>query len=466
MNEPKTFDVNAFLDEQKLGGTHFKIVALLILTMMVDGYDIFLIGIILPALAEGLAIEPASMTIVFVMQQFGLLIGNFIVGPVADRVGRRVTLLGCLLIFGSLTLVTIFATTLMQLVVLRFIAGIFFSGVIPNTVSLVSEIVPKRVRATCVSITFAGYTLGTTVIGAPVLAWVVPFGWQYAFVVGGVLPLVLVVILYFYLPESLRFLVNNRPGDRRVPALLRRIDPALRLDGDERFVVSEERVKATKAPILALFQEGRWAITMLLWAGFHCAFIVSNLFGAWKNTVLSNFGGLDGERIALIMAVQGTAGIIGTLTSGFVMDRFGPTRVLPCYLGGAALAAASIAFVDLSTVWTLVAFGVFGYLSNGGLSGINALASLSYPSRVRATGISWAHGLGRAGAMIGPIIGGAMIASEVGVSAVFLIAAIPQLGASLAILAMHRVLTVRMSAGADARVLPAGGQVDAPAEQA
>jgi AAHS family 4-hydroxybenzoate transporter-like MFS transporter len=173
------------------------------------------------------------------------------------------------------------------------------------------------------------------------------------------------------------------------------------------------------------------------------AFIVSNLFGAWKNTVLSIFGGLTEERIALVMFVQGSVGIVGTLTSGFVMDRYGPTRVLPCYLAAAALAAVGIAFVDLASVWLLVSFGIFGYFFNGGLSGINALASISYPSRIRATGISWAHGLGRAGAMVGPILGGAMVANEIGVSAVFVIAAIPQMCAAIAILAMHRVLTVR-----------------------
>jgi AAHS family 4-hydroxybenzoate transporter-like MFS transporter len=448
MSQAKDFDVNGFLDSRKIGSTHVVIVALLIFTMMVDGYDIFLVGIILPALAEGFNVSPAAMTSVFVMQQFGLLLGNFIVGPVADRIGRRVTLLWCLLIFGSLTLVTVFATTLTQLVVIRFIAGIFFSGVIPNAVSLVSEIVPTRLRATSVSITFAGYTLGTTVIGAPVLAWIAPLGWEYAFIVGGVLPLVLCVVLYFALPESIRYLANSKPKDPRIPALLARIDPSLRFDGSERFIIQEEQVKSKKAPMLALFQEGRATLTLLLWTGFHMAFIVSSLFGAWKNTVLSEFGGLTGERIALIMFVQGTVGIVGTLTSGLVMDRYGPTRVLPCYLAAASLASVWIAFVDLSSVWLLVAFGVFGYFFNGGLSGINALASISYPSRIRATGISWAHGLGRLGSMIGPIIGGAMIANSLGVTAVFVIAAIPQMCAAIAIIAMHRVLTSRQRAAA------------------
>lgn len=447
MSEQKVFDVNRFLDTQKVGRTHILILALLILTMMVDGYDIFLIGIILPALAEGLNVEPATLTVVFVVQQFGLLLGNFIVGPVADRVGRRVTLLWCLLIFGSLTLVTMYATTIPQLVVLRFIAGIFFSGVIPNTISLVSEIMPKRLRAGSVSVAFSGYT-GGILIGSTVQAWLLPFGWQAAFVVGGVLPLILCAVLYFTLPESLRYLANRRPSDRRIPALLQRIDPTLRLDGTERFIVREESVRAQRMPMLALFQEGRWIITLLLWTGFHMAFIVSNLFGAWKTTVLFEFGGIPFTRIALLMGAQSIAGIFGTLTSGFVMDRYGPTRVLPIYLAGASLATAVVAFIDLWSVWIIVAFVVFGYFSNGGLSGINALASISYPSRIRATGISWAHGLGRAGAMLGPILGGAMIAREMGVGSVFLITAIPQMGAALAILAMHRVLVGRSAASA------------------
>jgi AAHS family 4-hydroxybenzoate transporter-like MFS transporter len=438
MSESRTFDVNAFLDDRKVGRTHVLIVVLLILTMMVDGYDIFLIGIILPALANGLGVEPETLTIVFVMQQLGLLIGNFLVGPIADRIGRRVTLLWCLLIFGSLTLVTMYATTIPALVALRFVAGIFFSGVIPNTISLVSEIMPKRLRAGAVSVAFSGYT-GGILIGSTVQAWLLPYGWQAAFVVGGVLPLLLCAVLYLKLPESLRFLANRKPRDPRIPRLLRRIDPGLAFDGTEQFVMREDKVVAERMPILELFRNGRWATTLLLWVGFHMAFIVSNLFGAWKTTVLHDFGGLPFERIALLMAVQSGAGIVGTLTSGFVMDRYGPTRVLPVYLAGASVATAVVAFTNLWSAWTIVAFLAFGYFSNGGLSGINALASISYPSRIRATGIGWAHGAGRAGAMIGPVIGGAMIARDVGVGAVFLVTAIPQMLAALAIAGLWQI---------------------------
>lgn len=444
MAETKELDVNQFLDTRRVGRTHILVVTLLILTMMVDGYDIFVMGIVAPYLARDLGIPPASLTSVLVVTQFGLMLGNFVVGPVADRYGRRFTMLWSLVLFGLMTLATPLATTVSELFVLRFIAGLFLSGVIPNAIALVSEIMPTRVRATFVSITFAGYTLGTSVIGAPVVKWLVPLGWEYAFVVGGVLPLVLAAVLFFALPESLRFLANRRPQDPLIPRQLKRMDPTLALSGNETFTARSDDPGAGKAPIAALFRDGRWVITLLLWTGFHMAFIVSNLLGSWRNVVL-NQNGLTTDEIATIMFLPGIAGVIGTLTSGFVMERLGPTRVLPVYLAAASLSTAAVAFFDLTSVWTLMAFIVTGYFSNGGLSGINALASITYPSQMRATGVSFAHSAGRAGAIVGPFVGGAMIAAQMSAAGVFLITAIPQMCAALAIFAMWRVQARRAS---------------------
>jgi MFS transporter, AAHS family, 4-hydroxybenzoate transporter len=437
-------DVNQFLDTRRIGRTHILVVVLLILTMMVDGYDIFVVGTVAPYLARDLAIPPDALTSVLVVTQVGLMLGNFVVGPVADRYGRRFTMLWCLLLFGLLTLATPLATTVSELFVMRFVAGLFLSGVIPNAIALVSEIMPARVRATFVSIVFAGYTLGTSVIGAPVVKWLVPLGWEYAFVVGGVLPLALAAVLYFALPESLRFLSDKRPNDPRIPRQLKRMDATLALTGTETFVV-RGNAGAGKAPIAALFRDGRWVITLLLWTGFHMAFIVSTLLGSWRNVVLSQ-NGLTTDDIATIMLLLGIAGVIGTVTAGFVMERLGPTRVLPVYLAAASLSTAAVAFFDLTSIWTLVAFTAMGYFSNGGLSGINALASLTYPSQMRATGVSFAHSAGRAGAIVGPFIGGAMIAAQMSAPGVFLITAIPQMCAALAIFAMWRVQAPRAPA--------------------
>lgn len=440
MTTSKTFDVEAFLNSRKIGGTHILVVALLILTMMIDGYDLFMVGIILPKLAEGLGVEPQDLTVVFIVQQFGLLIGTFFVGPFADRFGRKITLLASLFGFGVLTLLTTFATSVTDLVAMRFIAGLFFSGVIPNTVSLVSEIMPVKWRAGAVSLVFSGFT-GGFFIGSAVLVWLIDFGWQSAFVIGGALPLLMCIALFFLLPESIRFLVNKQPDDPRIGKTLRRLDKSIELTGDEHFILTEEKAEGSAtaaAPVAALFRDGRWLTTMLLWVGFHGAFIVSNLFGSWNTTVLHDSGGLSYTRIALLISCKAMAGIIGTITSGFIMDRFGPTRVLAAFFVLAALSIVSIAFVDLTTSWAIVCFVLFGFFTNGGLSGINALGSITYPSWMRATGLSWAHGAGRAGAMIGPAIGGLMIAQNFGVTGIFLFAAIPQFLAGVAIVLIRK----------------------------
>jgi AAHS family 4-hydroxybenzoate transporter-like MFS transporter len=447
MAQLNELDVNQFLDTRRIGATHILVLALLILTMMVDGYDIFVVGTVAPYLARDLAIPPGALTSVLMVTQLGLMLGSFLVGPLADRYGRRFTMLWALVLFGVLTLATPLANTVSELFALRFIAGLFLSGVIPNAIALVSEIMPARVRATFVSITFAGYTLGVSVIGAPVVKYLVPKGWEYAFVVGGALPLVLAVVLYFALPESLRFLANRRPNDPRIPRQLKRMDATLALTGSETFAMRGATAGTGKAPIAALFRDGRWMITLLLWTGFHTAFIVSNLLGSWRNTVL-NQNGLDTDQIATIMFWPGIAGVIGTITAGFVMERLGPTRVLPVYLGAASLSTAAVAFFDLTSAWTLTAFIITGYFSNGGLSGLNALASLTYPSQMRATGVSFAHSAGRAGAIVGPFIGGAMIAAQASAPTVFVITAIPQMCAALAIFTMWRVQAQRAPTGA------------------
>ncbi|HWN40057.1 MAG TPA: MFS transporter, partial [Gammaproteobacteria bacterium] len=144
MSMRNELDVNQFLDTRRIGGTHILVVTLLILTMMVDGYDIFVVGTVAPYLASDLGISPGSLTSVLAVTQLGLMLGNFVVGPVADRYGRRFTMIWSLVLFGVLTLATPLATTVSELFVLRFVAGLFLSGVIPNAIALVSEIMPTR----------------------------------------------------------------------------------------------------------------------------------------------------------------------------------------------------------------------------------------------------------------------------------------------------------------------------------
>jgi AAHS family 4-hydroxybenzoate transporter-like MFS transporter len=439
MQTSRTFDVDDFLDTRKVGWPHLKIVILLVLAMMIDGYDIFVTGYTLPVLAKGLHVAPQDLTGVFVLQQLGLLIGTFVVGPVADRFGRRTTLLVGIACFSVCTLAVTQVTNVGQFLVIRFISSIFFSSVIPNSIALSSEVAPRRLRAGAVSLVFCGYT-GGNFIGAIVQAWFLePFGWQSAFWIGGLMPVAVFILLFLFLPESIRFRTLRNPNDRRIGDLLRRIDPGLRFDGTERFVMRAPEAKAPRAPIVSLFSDGRLRSTLLLWAAFLSTFIVSHLIGSWNTTVLHNVGGLSLQRLALIASFSTAAGIIGTGTSGFIMDRFGPTRVLPLFLTGAAIAIACLGLVDLHSPMILVVAVASGYFSNSGLGGLNALGAVLYPTRMRATGVSWAAGAGRLGGMLGPVFGGAMLAQHWSLSPIYICAGAPALAAAAAILFIGRV---------------------------
>ena len=389
------FNVDSFLDKQKVGAAHLKIIALIVVAMMLDGYDILVLGWTLPAVAQSMHVKPQALTGVFVAQQFGLLCGTLFMGPLADRFGRRTVLLTCITIFTALTLATTQVSSPGVFLVIRFISSLFFSAVIPNAIALSSEVAPSRLRAGAVSVVFCGYTAGSFV-GASVQAWVLgPFGWQGAFWTGGALGVAVLILLFFFLPESIRFRVQRNGRDPAVARELQAMDPTLKLTGDEEFVLNQAPAKKVRAPVASLFTDGLLTPTLLLWIAYIGVFTVTHIVGSWNVTVLHNLGHLPYKYLASVTATSTTFGIIGTGASGFIIDRFGPSRTMPVFFIAAALCIACYGIIDLhSPIIYLVAAGT-SFFSNSGLGAINALGALLYPSRIRATGVSWAAGAGR-----------------------------------------------------------------------
>ena len=232
----QTFDVQDFIDRQRLRPVHFGILALCFLVMFVDGFDIYMVGKIAPAIAGDFGAAPAAITPVIVMQQIGLATGAFLMSPLGDRLGRKRMLLIAFAAFGLLTIATAFSPSIMVLAALRGITGLFLAAVLPYAVALISEFTPLRQRAMFLSAGMAGFSLGN-VAGSMTALLVPDYGWEAGFFVGGAMPLALLPVLALCLPESMKAHLKGYTvhihaiSDAAVDMALDAIEAARKADG-------------------------------------------------------------------------------------------------------------------------------------------------------------------------------------------------------------------------------------------
>jgi len=423
----ETFDVLPVIEGQTRIAPHLPALILITLIMLIDGYDVFMLGKIAPAMAADFGEPVTGLTLVFVLQQIGLALGSFLVGPISDRYGRKTVILISVTAFGMLTLAPIWATSLLQVAALRGAAGLFLAGVIPNATAMLTEFAPPHRRASFVSIAFTGYTAGGAG-SALVVIWLLDSqGWQSAFLIGGLVPLVLVPIFALVTDESLQFRVRRNPRDPALKRAVQRIDPTLDLRGVEEFrlgdATSEDR-SPKPGDALAVFRNGRAPMTLMLWAAFFMALGLISLMGAWMATFFHELADVPLSRWAAYSLLSFVGGIAGTTTIGFLMDRYGRTRILVTLFLIDAVALALLGLLPFGGAPFVVALLVWGYCQAGGQAGINAICAQAYPTSIRASGVGLAFGMGRLGGVALPALGGLMLAAQASLAQVFLVIAI------------------------------------------
>ncbi|WP_439490966.1 MFS transporter [Blastomonas fulva] len=406
----QSFDVQQFIDRQQLKPVHFKVLAMLTVVMFIDGFDIFVVGKIAPAIAADFGVTPAAMTLVFLFQQIGLAVGAFLVSPLFDKFGRKRSLMLCCAIFGILSVATTFATSIVALAVLRGLAGLFLAAVLPGAVALVAEFTPERRRSTFIALSIAGYSAGSAA-GAAAALLIPDYGWQAAFWIGGLLPLALVPLLGLFLPESLTFRVERNASDPGIARTIALIEPDLQLTGEERFVTPDRPGKGRRTRVVDVFRDGRARTTTLVWLA--CLLSMGNiaLLAAWLPTFFQEMAGISIQRFAIVSMIGFLGGMVGTVTIGFLMDRFPPNRLIPAYYLGIAVSLTLIGTVPFESPYFVPLLLGWSFCQSGGQAGLNMLMTRVYPTAIRSTGIGWAGGAGRIGGIIAPLLGGFALAS-------------------------------------------------------
>jgi AAHS family 4-hydroxybenzoate transporter-like MFS transporter len=445
-------NVVEIIDGQKISWLQLRVALLGALALVLDGFDNQMIAFVAPALKAAWHLSPGALGPVFSAGVFGVGLGSIVIGPFGDRFGRARTLLFTVLCFAIFSFLLARATSISQMAVLRFGMGLVLGAVIPLVVVLCNEYAPTRHRAKMVTFMTCGYAVGAASGGFLSIHLVPHFGWTSIFYVGAVLPLVLALVLWLWMPESIRFMVL-RQDSARIAAVLRQIAPGRSFARDAHFTMltaGHETDVSHKifGHVRELFTENRTAITLLLWFCLFMNLIVLNFLNNWLPSLVIETGLPAPQALRAATALQ-FGGFVGIALMGIFADRFGYYKVLAVVFALGCVGIAMISQVGTSQLGLVATIFVAGFAVIGSQMNLGALSATLYPTRMRATGSSWAFGVGRLLSIVGPALGGFMIARHWPLSTIFYCAAVPMLFAMLTVLVMMRTKQPRAAHAPD-----------------
>lgn len=402
-------DLNDLVDGQTLRPATILFLVVATLVLISDGFDLSAMGYVAPELIKEWHVTPRALVSVFSAGIVGLLFGAPLLSLVGDLFGRKRAIIIGLVIFGTLSLFTMGATSLRQFMVLRFLTGMGLGGVIPNVTALVAELSAKRLRGKSVIAVTMGVAAGITLPGFVAASLVPHFGWPVLLLVGGLLPLTMAVVAYYFLPESIKYLAqrNDREADAR--ALARVLRPDLVIAGDTQIVAPISLTR--RGSPRGLFANGLAFITPLMWVVVATNQMANFFSLTWLPTLLQSTGSSTSQA-----GISASLFSIGGLTCGFcliaVIDRLGVIPLVALFVLGTPLVAA-IAITGLSSWEHGSIIAAAGFCVTGINFGTSAVLGIIYPTAVRSTGTGWAQAAGRIGAIAAPIAGGALLTLKV-----------------------------------------------------
>jgi len=425
----RDIDVQAFINRHPFSSYQWLVFATCFVVVLLDGFDTAAIGFIAPSLLKEWGVGKPALAPVLSAALFGLAAGALVAGPLADRLGRRIVLLGSVLVFGTACGASAFAGSLEGLAVLRFVTGIGLGAAMPNAVTLVSEFCPDGRRAFITNAMFCGFPLGAA-CGGFVAAWMIPqWGWRSVLALGGAAPFLLLFVMALTLPESVRHMVARGAPAERIRAVLRRIHASA--DDAANYVMTEAGA-AHGGGFRVLFARSHVVGTLMLWLAYFMGLVIFYALINWM-PILFKDAGLPARTATLISALFPLGGV-GAILFGWLMDRYDANRVIAIGFALTAVAVFLIGQAAGSVGLLTVAVFLAGTLMNTAQSSLPALAAAFYPTQGRATGVAWMLGVGRFGGIAGSFLVAELSRRQLPFGQVFTVVAAAALVSTVALL--------------------------------
>lgn len=423
------------IHESKITLMQWGILALAFLAYVIDGFDILIIAYTAPAIIEDWGISSQDMGLVFSAGLLGMTLGAMFLGSLADLYGRRIVVSVALILAGLATSGVIYAGTVNELILLRLIAGLALGTLVAAMPPLVGEFSPRSHRTLILSILFAGASLGSVLGGLIAAVVIADHGWQSIFLYAGILTIILGVLIYLVVAETMSFIIKRKPD-----GAFERVNRTLKYIGQEQItqlppVSTSERQES--ATVVSLLTPARRTTTMLVWAGFFLGFAAVYFLTSWVPQIMVN-AGVSQEQAIRSAVVIATGGMLGTSMWGWLGRWWQLSNLVALgFLLGAILIVIfsgllhALNPVPLQAAWPILF--LIGLTLMGAFANLYTVALTVYPAQVRSTGLGWSSGLGRAGAVLSPALAGMMMAANVSLSAMFLYFCLPVFAAALCV---------------------------------
>lgn len=428
-----TVNVNAVIDQAKFTPFHWSILLWCLLIIIFDGYDLVIYGVVLPLLMQEWSLTSVQAGMLASTALCGMMFGAMLFGALADKIGRKNVILICVTLFSGFTFLGAFASNPFEFGILRFLAGLGIGGVMPNLVALTSEYAPKRIRSTLVGTMFSGYAIGG-ILSALIGSYLVESqGWQIMFLIAGI-PLLLLPVMWKFLPESLTFLVKTGKTEQ-AQNIIQKISPEQAITRNTKLMLNEENIP-TGSSVKGLFQQGRAFNTLMFWVLFFMCLLMVYALSSWLPKLMLAAGYSLGKSILFLLALN-VGAMIGSIGGGILSDKFHLKPVILSMLMAGVAALIGLGFNS-------PAYVLYGLVTVAGAATIGTSILLYsyvaqyYPLSVRSTGIGCASGVGRIGAIVGPILTGMLLTLNLPHTMNFAMISIPAMIAICAILSLKR----------------------------